>query len=234
MDQILSVAYVPFTFALALMAALLGLEIVTMLLGFSLQGHDADLDISPEIAELQAHFDLNADASPDLTHLLETSDSLQTHEAAEVDRGFAALIGLQNMPLMIWLAALLFSFGTAGFMVQKLTGGLPIWLAVALAAMAALAFTRTFARGFARLVPKFETTATSVQFMGGLRGVVTQGTARVGAAAEVKLRDRHGNLHFVRCEPFSVEDQIVEGTEVLTLRKRLGPDRWSLTILSVS
>jgi membrane protein implicated in regulation of membrane protease activity len=166
--------------------------------------------------------------------LLETSDSLHTHEAAEVDHGFAALIGLQNMPLMIWLAALLFSFGTAGFMVQKLTGGLPIWLAVAMAAMAALAFTRTFARGFARLVPKFETTATSVQFMGGLRGVVTQGTARVGAAAEVKLRDRHGNLHFVRCEPFSVEDQIVEGTEVLTLRKRLGPDRWSLTILSVS
>jgi hypothetical protein len=34
MDQILSVAYVPFTFALALMAALLGLEIVAMLLGF--------------------------------------------------------------------------------------------------------------------------------------------------------------------------------------------------------
>jgi hypothetical protein len=64
MDQILSVAYVPFTFALALMAALLGLEIIAMLLGFSLQGHDADLDSSPEIAELQAHFDLNADASP--------------------------------------------------------------------------------------------------------------------------------------------------------------------------
>jgi hypothetical protein len=94
----------------------------------------------------------------------------------------------------------------------------------------AVAFTRLFGSALAGLLPQIETTATSAQFMGGLRGIVTQGTARQGAPAEVRLRDRHGNTHHMRCEPFRDTDVIEQGTEVLLLRKRT-PGGWTLQIV---
>lgn len=239
MDQFLSDAYAPFTLALAVMVALLLLEVAALMLGLSLHGQDTDIDISTDVLTLQAHFDLAPETIPDVSQLLDASDALHAVETApaldSASQGFAAQIGLENVPLMIWLAAMMFSFGTGGYLIQMLTGAaLPIALAVALAFGGAIVFTRKFARGFARAVPRIETSATSAQFMGGLRGLVTQGTARVGAAAEVKLHDRHGNVHFIRCEPYSATDQIPEGTEVLTVRKRLGPNQWNLTILPIS
>lgn len=235
MDQALSAAYAPFTFALGLMAALLLLESVFVLLGVSLHGHDLDTEIPGEVAALHAQFDLAHGATPDVPHLLEASAALNQVEPSAPETGFMAAIGLHDMPLMIWLAAMLFSFGLGGYLFQALTASaLPTSLVALLAAAAGLIFTRQFAKVFGRFVPRLETSATSAQFMGGLRGVVTQGTARAGSAAEVRLRDRHGNIHYMRCEPFSPSDEIGEGTEVLTLRERLGPDRWSLRILPLS
>lgn len=235
MDQALSAAYAPFTFALGLMAALLLLEFVFLLLGVSLHGHDVDVELPGEVAALHAQFDLAHGATPDVPQLLEASAALSQVEPSLPDNGLMAMIGLQDVPLMIWLAAMLFSFGLGGFVFQALTASaLPTALVVLMAAATALIFTRQFAKFFGRFVPRLETSATSAQFMGGLRGVVTQGTARTGSAAEVRLRDRHGNIHYMRCEPFSPTDVIGEGTEVLTLRERLGPDRWSLRILPLS
>jgi hypothetical protein len=66
-----------------------------------------------------------------------------------------------------------------------------------------------------------------------LRGTVTQGTARRGSPAEVRLRDRHGNTHYQRCEPWHEADVIPEGTEVVTLRMRRPDGGWSLRILPI-
>jgi hypothetical protein len=58
----------------------------------------------------------------------------------------------------------------------------------------------------------------------------------------VRLRDRHDNIHHIRCEPLRDEDVIPEGTEVLTLRRRVpgaerlradGADDWILVILPI-
>lgn len=239
MDQALSPGFVPFTFALGLMLAILLLELVALLLGLSLHGSEPDLDISPAMADLQATFDLPSDATPDVQALLHASCTLDNATLTEPDAGLLALIGLGRVPLLIWIAAMLFSFGLAGFVLQGMASsvlGRPLAaiLAIPVALATALCFSRAFAGGFAHLIPKLETTATSAQFMGGLRGVVTQGTARAGSAAEVRLRDRFGNMHHMRCEPFRDEDVIPEGTEVLTLREKLGPDRWGLRILPIS
>jgi hypothetical protein len=127
-------------------------------------------------------------------------------------------------------------FGLSGLILQSVVQnilGAPLGttLAVLIAAVIGLGFARTFARFFGNLLPQIETTATSAQFMGGLRGIVTQGTARNGQPAEVRLRDRHGNTHYLRCEPFRESDVIREGTEVLTLRERLAKGGWGLRIL---
>lgn len=243
MTQLLSPNYLPFTFALGLMIGFLVLELAALLLGLSLHSSDADLDISPEILALQASFDLPSDATPDVPTLLDASDALHSVSAdtntADAPTGLLEILGLNGVPLMIWLASLLFSFGVGGYVVQgivsALTGAsLAAVIAAPVAAAVALFFTRSFARVFARLVPRMETTATSAQFMGGLRGTVTQGTARAGSAAEVRLRDRHGNLHFMRCEPFHDDEVIAQGTEVITVREKLGPSQWGLRILAIA
>jgi hypothetical protein len=106
-------------------------------------------------------------------------------------------------------------------------------LAMLPAALAGLVVARVVAGIVGGLVKPNETTATGPQFLGGLRGIVTQGTARRGSAAEVRLRDRHGNLHFLRCEPFRETDVIPQGTEVLTLRQRNPGGGWGLRILPI-
>ena len=236
MDQALSPEFVPFTFALGLMLAILALELVAVTLGLSLHGSGGELELGADMAALHANFDLSPDATPDIDHLLQISDSLDA--PPEPDAGPLAVLGLGRVPLMIWLAAMLFSFGLGGYLLQGVAAAvaapLPALITVPVTLIGALSFSRVFSRTFARLIPSLETTATSTQFLGGLRGVVSQGTARAGSAAEVRLHDRHGNIHHLRCEPFHPTDIIPEGTDVLTLRERLGPNQWHLKILPIS
>jgi hypothetical protein len=235
-QALLSTPYVPFALALGLLLALLGLELIALLLGGSLLGSgDAD---APDVAGPEAQFDFAPDAEPDVGALLEASVAMEApdQDLPDGSAGWAGLIGLGHTPFMIWLAALLMGFGLSGLILQSVVQnilGAPLGttLAVLIAAVIGLGFARTFARFFGNLLPQIETTATSAQFMGGLRGVVTQGTARNGQPAEVRLRDRHGNTHYLRCEPFRDTDIIPEGTEVLTLRERLANGGWGLRIL---
>jgi hypothetical protein len=229
---LLSATNLPFSLALGLLFGLLALELVALLLGASLFAPD---DAMPDVGADPA-FDLPSDADPDVSALLAASDAADAGPPADVaDGGMAmSLLGLGRVPFAIWLAALLLGFGLSGLAVQALTGGM---LHSALAALPAAAAGLLTARGVAGalggLVKPNETTATGPQFMGGLRGVVTQGTARRDAAAEVRLRDRHGNIHYQRCEPFRDTDVIAEGTEVLTLRERAPTGGWHLRILPI-
>jgi hypothetical protein len=233
--QLLSGPYLPFSLAIGLLFGLLALEIVALVAGGSLF---AAGDAAPDFAA-DAAFDLPAGAEPDVAGLLAASDAADAAPpAVQADGGTAmALLGLGRVPFAIWLAALLFGFGVSGMAVQALAGAvaavmLPGWLAALPATVAGLFTARATAGVVGGMVRQNESTATGPQFLGGLRGTVTQGTARRGSAAEVRLRDRHGNLHYQRCEPWRDGDVVAEGSEVLTLRLRQG-DRWVLRILPI-
>lgn len=230
--QLLSGPFLPFSLALGLLLGLLGIELVALLVGGSLFAADADVpDVSADTA-----FDLPDGAEPDVAALVAASAAAEgAHAAADAGGGAAlSLLGLGRVPFAIWLAGLLFGFGVSGMAVQVAAGGaLPGWLASIPAAVLGLLSARGVARLLGGLVRQNESTATGPQFMGGLRGVVTQGTARSGMPAEVRLRDRHGNIHYQRCEPFRDTDVIAEGTEVLTLRERRGDGGWRLRILPI-
>lgn len=239
----LSLPFVPFTLALGLLAAVLILELVALLLGASLLGAgETDADFSAEFTAAAESFDLEADTVPNVDALISASEALDNmpeNQALAPVGGLGGVLGLGHTPFMIWLSSLLFAFGLSGIAVQSVASAtlgapLPTVLAGALALVAGIGFTRRFGRMLGRLVPSFETTATSTQFLGGLRGVVSQGIASKDMPAEVRLRDRHGNLHHLRCEPFLDDDVIAEGTEVITVRERQGPGQWRLRILAVN
>lgn len=201
----------PFSLALLLLAAALFLEVVLLFLGNSgMVGVDApDLD-----AEL--------DAEPDMG-------------GADGLGAVVSWLGIGKVPVLIWALGFLAGFALSGIALQSAVSGLlgaPLpALAAAIAALPpALLFAKITAGWVGRLIPRTETAAISARGLSGLRGTITQGTARRGMAAEARVRDRHGNLHHLRVEPYEDGVSLPEGTDVAIIRTRDG----SLRALSLS
>lgn len=218
----------PFTLALALVLGLLVLEVIALLLGGSLLGSDSDgfdvdsgdLDFDIDTIDADADFEIDIDSTaPEQPGLEDAIPSAST-----------GWFGLGKVPIAIWVASLLTGFGLSGFIIQSILRGafdwtMPALLAVPLAALPALWFVEFLSNTLARLIPKTETTAMSRRHMGSQHGVITQGNARRGQPAECRIRDRHGNLHYLRVEPLEDDATLTEGTEVYVIRRRNGTFR---------
>ena len=225
----------PFTFALALVAGLLVIEMIMMLLGASLMGDGGDADFDADFdAELDAGFDTELDA--DLADTDFDADAIDTDGASATGGagGIASWLGFGEVPVILWLAGMLTAFGVVGYLLQLVTlnvlgGTLPAIAAAAIVILPSLRIGRWVARVLGKAIPKTETTAISRRSLGGRRGVVAQGTASRGRPAQARVRDGHGNLHYVRVEPVDDDAQYPQGTEVL-IRDGRGPVLLALSI----
>ncbi len=211
-----------FAVCLAVVAGLFVLEILTALLGGSILGvgsnaPDVDLDIDPD-------FDFSVEAAEGVdVGIDEAIPEVDTGDAGS--SGIFTWMGARDVPFLIWLVSFLTMFGLIGLVLQSVCLGifgapLPILPACAIAFMPALGVTRVIANWVALIMPKTETTALRTRHLGGRRGTVTQGTAARGRPAEVKIKDRHGNTHYVRVEPLYDEEIFEQGSDVTLIRKR--------------
>jgi membrane protein implicated in regulation of membrane protease activity len=152
--------------------------------------------------------------------------------AAHIDLGahgglgddLLAWLGVGRVPLLMLLVVFLALFGMAGLAVQQLAAdmaGAPLspWLASAAALAAALPLAGIGARGLARIMPQDETTAVGLDDLLGRRGTITVGTARRGSPAQARVRDVHGQSHYVMVEPHDDAHAIGEGETVLLVRR---------------
>ena len=226
-DPFLAEPYVPFTISLALLFGLLALELTMALIGGTLLGlgADADVDADFDVGDI-GDFDLDMDPG-DLVdvELVDVDADFESVPSAIASAGPASWLGVGKVPVMIWIAALLLGFGLSGIILQQLTdailgSSLPAIIAALPAAIAGLWFTSRFSSVFAKLLPKTETTAISNRHLGRRTGTITQGVARRGKPAEVRVHDRYGNMHYLRGEPLKEDDAIPAGTDVLVLRHR--------------
>ena len=71
----------------------------------------------------------------------------------------------------------------------------------------------------ARVMPGDETSAVSEMSLIGRAGLVVQGIARKGSAAQMKLKDMHGRTHYVLVEPDRPDETFEEGAAVLLVKK---------------
>ena len=228
LDTLLSGPYVPFTLSLALLFALLALEIVFLMIGGSLMGDGADTEFDvdlPDGPDMDLDLDLDAFDVDPAEFELELGDEIAVETPGTASVGPLAWLGIGNMPMLIWLASLFMAFGVSGIVVQNLLVGilgtpLPAVIVAAPCIVAAVAFTRHFGALFARILPKSETQSVSTQSLGRRRGTITQGTARRGMPAEVRVIDRYGNTHYLRAEPMQDGAEIPQGADVLVLRHR--------------
>lgn len=130
-----------------------------------------------------------------------------------------------KVPLLVLFILFLLGFAVSGYAIQMscdaLFGGyLPAVVAALPAGFFGLSSVRVVGGVLARIIPKDETTAVSEQTLIGRAGVVVTGTARQGMAAEVKVRDQHGNHHYLMVEPDEAGVEFEQGTEVLIVKKQ--------------
>ncbi|GAA6208703.1 hypothetical protein NBRC116601_19960 [Cognatishimia sp. WU-CL00825] len=213
---------IPFAIALAVVAGLFILEILSALLGVTvlgLGGEGPDIDIDPDF---DLSMDIDVDGNIDFDALSVTGDIADSPIAPS---GVLTWIGARDVPFLIWLVSFLTTFGLIGLIIQSITTGLIggpmfMWLAVALTIVPALSVTRLIANWVALIMPKTESSAMRTRFLGGHRGTITQGTASRGKPAEAKIKDRHDNIHYIRVEPLEDDGVFRQGSDVTLIRKR--------------
>ena len=138
--------------------------------------------------------------------------------------GLLSFLGLGRLPLMIWLALFLLLFMVIGYVGQQIIGDmtgslLSPWLAAGAASLAAIPATAIVARPLARIMPKDETTAVSIDSLIGRFAILSTGTAKSGAPARAKVIDIHGHPHFVMVEPDNEGQVFTSGEKLLLVRR---------------
>ncbi len=138
--------------------------------------------------------------------------------------GLLGILGFGKVPLMILLMLMLGLFGMIGLsgqmVLQNLTGSLLTpWLAIPLAAFASLPLTGAIARPLAKILPRDETTAVGRDTLVGRFATIELGKAETGSPARAKVRDVHGQSHFVMVEPDNAGQILEQGEEILLVRR---------------
>ncbi len=186
----------PFAVALAVMLFIAVLEGVATLFGAGLSGL---------LEGFLPDLDLNLEA-PDLN-----------------DPGtFTRLLGwlrLGQVPVLMLLVIFLAAFGLIGLGMQATVANLfgttlPAPVASVPALLLALPVVRGLGGLLGKVMPRDETDAVAEGSFVGRVAVITLGRAAPGHPAQAKLRDSHGQTHYVMVEPDG-DDTLEAGTAVL-------------------
>lgn len=132
-------------------------------------------------------------------------------------------INVGRLPLLMLIVVFLFGFGMTGLIGQRIVAEVlgqpgPWFLAAPIAFAAALPVTRIFGRGVAKVMPRDETSAVSRDSLVGRVAVIVMGEARHASAAQARVRDQHGQVHYVMVEPDNSADVFEQGSSVLLVR----------------
>jgi membrane protein implicated in regulation of membrane protease activity len=138
--------------------------------------------------------------------------------------GVLGWLHVGKVPILVLLILFLSGFAIAGYVLQasaQSLGGLllPAWLACLPACLAGVSTVKGVGSVLAKVMPQDESSAVSEQSLIGRPGVVIQGIARDGMAAQAKVRDSHGRAHYVMVEPDLSEETFAEGSDILLVKK---------------
>lgn len=199
LDFITAGSNLPFTLAMAMMLLLATLELLGFLFGLSIGGF------------MEGWFDFDVGEA----------DGSELVTVSLVDK-FMGWLHFGKVPVLILLAVFLVSFGIAGYLLQGTLWAvsgllLPWWIAVPIVLPITLPCIRVFGGTLARILPKDETQSVSQSGLVGRMATVVLGTARQGSPAQAKVRDQHGQTHYVMLEPDEAGESFAAGDSVLLI-----------------
>ncbi len=201
MDALLVPGYQPFTVAGLIMAGLVLIETISLVAGFS------------------------------LSEFMDQGFDLDSHGGHHADIGESGLMGgllgwvnAGRVPVLILIIAWLAAFAASGFVIQTVAIGLwaalPALAASLLAFLLALPATRFATRAVSAIIPREETYAVSDDDLVGRVAEVTLGPLDQGPAGRVKVRDSHGNWHFLMAKAAEGQDPLPVGAQALLVDRK--------------
>lgn len=195
----------PFSVALAVMFGIAFLEGITALLGAGLSSL-----IETLIPNFEADADIN---SPD-------------YQSASPFSKLLSWLRIGEVPVLMLFIVFLTAFGLIGLGIQsgaeRITGSLvSASLATIPALLLSLPTVRLFGGVLARIIPNDETDAVPEDSFIGRVAKITLGKAETGSPAQAKLKDEHGQTHYIMVEPDLQDDAFNAGSSVI-LVSRIG------------
>jgi hypothetical protein len=189
----------PFTVALAIVSLLSLIEGVAFLIGFGLINF---------LDSLLPDIDFNIDG-PKLTDPGIISKTL-------------SFLRIKKIPVIILFVTFLMSFGVSGLMLQvillKVLGTTMNGLLLTIPAIIlGIAITKGFSEVIARLMPKDETDAETLNSFIGKVAIITLGVAKPNHPAQCKLKDKKGTTHYLMVMP-DKDQEIQTGEKVLFVK----------------
>ncbi|MGX5668861.1 OB-fold-containig protein [Rhizobium daejeonense] len=174
MDYIVQTGTAPFWIALATVAGLGIVELVSVLLGVSASGL------------LDEGFDFNGPGDVESGLL----------------GGWMSWLNAGGVPILVLAVILLSAFAAAGFAIQSIISQfrdpLPLYAAMTGALAAAIPVTRWSSRGLAHIIPRDETSVQQQADFIGRVGTVTLGPLDQGNPGAVRIKDKYDNIHNLR------------------------------------
>lgn len=186
----------PFTVALIILMAIALLEGLGLLFGAAMSSM-----LDAIIPDIDLDVDANVSSHGVLTKIL-------------------GWMNVGKVPVLIILVSFLASFGISGYLLQGLMYSvmnvyLPSIIAILLALVLSIPFTRSFTSLLAKVMPKDESSAISTDTFIGKTAVIVIGKATKGSPAEAKLIDQHGQVHYMMLEPKTVGVEFNQGEIVI-------------------
>ncbi len=150
-----------------------------------------------------------------------------TADATAISDAWLGWLHLGKLPLLVILMLALTWFAIVGFTINAIVSALlgaypPAFLAAIAAAICALPLVRASGGALARIMPRDETSAVTLDSLVGRVAIVVSGTARAGYPAEARVTNAHGQTHYVRVEPDDAQVTFSSGASVLLVKQISG------------
>ena len=202
-DFLLTQANLPFTLSLTFVLILGAFEAFSLCTGFSLVG--ALDNWAPSDVDVGSH-----GAGPS-----------EVNGLTEI----ATWLCLDRLPLLIWFVLVAVSFSITGYSCNYISLTLSNALLPQSATLPIALFVTAFCCRYigalvARILPKNESSAVSIDGLLGRVGTVTIGCAIKGNPSEAIVKDQYLQQHYVLVEPELPSIEFNSGTQVVLLRRQ--------------
>jgi len=205
----LSPSNTPFVIALTIMMAITIIEIISASLGMGLSEM-----VDSFLPEFETDIDVEIDADVELDVAAGSpGDSLVK---------LLAWFRVGEVPVIMLFIVFLTGFGLSGLIIQFILASiinitLPATLAAIPALLSSIVVVRVCGGILGKYLPKDETYAVSQKSFPGMIATLTLGTAETGKPAEAKLKDQHGQTHYILVEPDNEGEKFKQGDTTIVV-----------------